>query len=159
MRGQAAKRDANERAIFKTWEDLGVYVEPLSGPGLPDALVHSQGGLFRAEVKGAKRGLTPAQVKSFTKAYEAGVPTFIIRTVTDAYALVNRTEHADTCKWKPEHGALAGAARKERAFRPGTDRARTLEECCKREGCATSCVTGSNPKRCAAHLADETFAP
>lgn len=152
---RAAKRDDNERAIIRTWEALGAYVESLSGPGVPDVLVHHRGSLVRAEVKGAKRGLTKKQVENFTKAYEAGVPTHIIRTYEDAVALLAGYA-SNHLKWTPEHGALGGAAKKQRAFRPGTDRARTLEECCKREGCAISQVPGQ--RECAAHAA-ETFAP
>jgi hypothetical protein len=153
------KRDANENEIVAAWEAMGAFVESISGKGSPDTLVHSQGAIFRCEVKGAKRGLTKAQVESFTRAHEVGVPTFIIRTITDAMALINRSEHADTCRWRPEHGALAGAARKERPFRPGTDRARSLSESCKEVGCITSAVPGTRPPRCAAHAAEETFAP
>lgn len=45
---------------------------------------------------------------------------------------------------------------KERAFRPGTDKARSLEETCKADFCSTSAVPGT--KRCAAHAAEEAFA-
>lgn len=148
------KRDANEKEIISTWEEMGAYVESISGKGSPDTLVHFDGALLRCEVKGAKRGLTPAQVESFTKAYDARVFTYIIRTSDDARALLKR----ELLPWGPDDGALAGAARKERPFRPGTDRARTLAESCKREGCITSAVPGTKPPRCAAHVAEETFA-
>lgn len=158
----AAKRDKNERAIISTWEAMGAYVESVSGKGSPDTLVHHKGRLFRAEVKGAKRGLTKAQVESFTRAHGAGVPTFIIRTVDDARDMLEcppGTGLYAALLWKPEKGALAGASRKERAFRPGTDKARTLAETCKVDFCTTSAVPGTVPPRCAAHAAEETFAP
>jgi hypothetical protein len=158
----AKKRDDNERAIIKTWEARGAYVEEVSGPGLADALVHYKGEIYRAEVKGAKRGLTPKQVENFTRAYKADVPTYIIRSVEDARDLLEAmsgTLLLVRLAWDPKKGALAGAARKERSFRPGTDRARTLAESCKVDCCITSAVPGSTPPRCAAHLAQETFAP
>jgi hypothetical protein len=159
---RAAKRDDNERAIIDTWERLGAYVEPVSGPGLADTLVHHKGQLFRAEVKGAKRGLTTRQVENFTKAWMAGVNTFIVLTPDDAKDMLECPPgtgiYVSLC-WKPADGALAGAARKQRPFRPGTDKARTLAESCKRDFCATSAVPETNPPRCAAHAAQETFAP
>jgi hypothetical protein len=159
---RAAKRDDVEREIITTWEAMGAYVEAVSGPGIVDTLVHHKGRLFRAEVKGAKRGLTPKQVDNFKKAYAAGVPTFIVRTVDEAKDLLecpSGTLLYVAMLWKPEHGALAGASRKERAFRPGTDKARTLAECCKEMYCPTSAVPGTNPPRCAGHVAQDTFAP
>lgn len=154
---RAAKRDDNEQAIVDTWEAMGAYVEAVNGPGLPDRLVHYKGGLYRAEVKGAKRGLTPKQAENFKKAFNAGVPTYIIRSTDDAKGLLGITVSAPS--WYPQDGALAGAARKTRAFRPGTDKARTLAESCKADFCNTSAVPGSKPQRCAAHAAEETFAP
>jgi hypothetical protein len=156
------KRDANEKEIIAAWEAMGAYVEGISGKGSPDTLVHHKGVLYRCEVKGAKRGLTKAQVESFARAHAAGVPTFIIRSKEDAADLLESmpgTLLRARVQWKPEHGALAGAARKERPFRPGTDKARTLDESCKKEFCITSAVPGSKPQRCAAHAAEETFAP
>lgn len=156
---RAAKRDANERAIIKTWEALGAYVEVVSGPGLADTLVHYRGELFRAEVKGAKRGLTKRQVENFKSAYEAGVFTYILRSPDDAYVLLREQyldAHRSLLVWTPAHGALAGAERKERAFRPGTDKARTVEELCARDGCGRSKSPGLG--ECAPHAA-ETFAP
>lgn len=152
------KRDANEKEIVATWEAMGAFVESISGKGSPDTLVHYKGQIYRCEVKGAKRGLTKAQVESFTRAHEAGVPTFIIRTkdhATDLF-LPRGTLLNGALVWRPEHGALAGAARKERPFRYGTDRARSLDESCKEVGCITSALPGT--KRCAAHTAEETFA-
>lgn len=155
---RAAKRDDNERAIIKTWEAMGAYVESVSGPGLVDTLVHYKGQLYRAEVKGAKRGLTKKQVENFERASRAGVPTYIIRTTAHATALLG-VGSVRAPFWSPDGGALAGAARKARAFRPGTDKARTLAESCKVDCCIISAVPGTNPPRCAAHAAEETFAP
>lgn len=155
----AAKRDKNERPIIDAWEALGAYVESVSGPGLVDTLVHHKGHLFRAEVKGAKRGLTPKQVENFTKAYEAGVFTYIVRTTEHAGwllqdAMVN--SRRSLLVWTPELGALAGTARKERPYRPGTDKARTVEELCVRAGCGRSRSPGLG--ECVPHSAEE-FAP
>lgn len=148
---RAAKRDDNERAIIALWEALGCYVETISGKGSPDTLVHFDGNIFRCEVKGAKNGLTEAQVDSFTAAHEHGVPTYMVRTVADAAMLLETTLNP----WVPEDGALAKAARNERPFRPGTDKARTVDEMCKRDNCTTSRSPGQ--EECAAHAA-ETFA-
>lgn len=157
---RAAKRDDVEREIIKAWETMGAYVESVSGPGLADTLVHYRGQVYRAEVKGAKRGLTPKQVENFTKAFNAGVPTYIIRTTGEAVILLRGDAVTiPRLRWKPEHGALAGAARKERPFRPGTDKARTLAESCKEAFCNTSAVPGTTPPRCAGHAAQDTFAP
>lgn len=149
------KRDANEKEIVATWEAMGAFVESISGKGSPDTLVHHKGALYRCEVKGAKRGLTEAQVESFKKALRAKVSTYVVRTSAEARLVLYGTLNP----WREEDGALAGASRKERAFRHGTDRARSLAESCKRDGCITSAVPGTNPPRCAAHAAGETFAP
>jgi hypothetical protein len=149
------KRDLNEVGIIEYWNQMGAYVESVSGPGLADTLVHYDEQMFRAEVKGAKRGLTPKQAECFTKAHAVGVPTYIIRTPDDARAMLQHT----LCPWDPKDGALAGASRKERPFRPGTDKARSLDETCKADFCTTSAVPGTRPPRCAAHAAEETFAP
>jgi len=132
---------------------MGAYVESISGKGSPDTLVHFDGALLRCEIKGAKRGLTTAQVENFTKAYSARVFTYIIRTQTDAAALLKR----EMLPWGPADGALAGAARKERPFRHGTDRARSVSELCRTDHCAISRSPGLT--KCAAHAAEATFAP
>lgn len=153
---RAAKRDLNERAIIDTWEAMGAYVESVSGPGLADTLVHHRGNLFRAEVKGAKRGLTKKQVENFRKAFTAGASTYVIRTPEDAQILLTDSGLRLRLEWRPEQGSLAGAARKEKPFRPGTDRARSLAEMCTRDGCVRSRSPGM--MHCAPHTA-EVFAP
>lgn len=150
---RAAKRDTNEREIISTWEAMGAYVESVSGPGLADTLVHHKGSLYRAEVKGAKRGLTNKQVENFQKAWLADVPTYIIRTTADATDLLKDSAARLRLEWRPEHGALAGAARKERPFRPGTDKARSIAEMCAVAGCVTSRSPGMGV--CAPHAAEE----
>jgi hypothetical protein len=147
----AKKRDLNEVGIIAMWNQMGAYVESISGPGLMDTLVHYDGHIFRAEVKGAKRGLTPKQVEHFTKAHHSGVPTYIVRTPADAAMLLETTLDP----WTPEMGALAGAVRKERARRPGRDRALTNAEACGEAFCATSRLPGFD--RCAAHVGDRSM--
>lgn len=144
----AKKRDSNEGPIKEVWREMGAYAEPISNPGSMDHLVHYRGHAYRAETKGAKRGLTAMQVESFTKAYAAGVSTYIIRTPLDARQMLC----GQLPPWTPDDGALAGAERKARGFRPGCDKARTLQEMCRTYGCATSRVPGF--QRCQAHLAD-----
>lgn len=150
------KRDANEKEIVATWEAMGAFVESISSKGSPDTLVHYNGQMYRCEVKGAKRGLTKAQAESFTRAFAVGVSTYVIRSVGDARSLLLGSVERLRLEWRPRHGALAGASRKERPFRYGTDRARSLDESCKEVGCITSALPGT--KRCAAHTAEETFA-
>lgn len=135
---RAAKRDANEREIIALWERLGCYVEAVSSPGAADTLVHFDGHLMRAEVKGAKRGLTQLQVEHFTAAYNAGVATYVVRTPQDAAMLLETT----LAPWTPSTGALAGAEIKERKHRPGHDRARVVADLCKSIACPTSRLPG-----------------
>lgn len=135
---RAAKRDANEREIIALWESLGCYVEPVSSPGAADTLVHFDGHLWRAEVKGAKRGLTDLQVEHFTAVYNAGVATYVVRTPQDAAMLLEDTLDP----WTPSMGALAGAERKEREHRPGHSRARTVMDMCRVDHCIVSRLDG-----------------
>jgi hypothetical protein len=134
VRGTRAKRDANERGILDLWSALGCYAETVSGPGNMDTLLHFDGDMWRVEVKAEGEGLTKKQVEHFTAAHNAGVPTYIVRTVADAANLLEGTLEP----WKPEDGALAGASRKERPFRPGHSKARSVREMCAEPGCAKS---------------------
>jgi hypothetical protein len=129
----AAKRDANERAIIDTLKANGCYVESVSGPGLADTLVHRKGVLYRAEVKGAKRGLTERQVLNFAKAHRACVATFILRTPRHAEMMLQGALRA----WHPSDGACAPAVT-QRKHRPGYSKARTLGEMCAAAGCVIS---------------------
>lgn len=135
----AKKRDLNEGTIKAFWTREGCWVETVNASGSPDTRVHFEGAVLRAEVKGAKRGLTPAQVKNFTEAHENRVPTYIVRTLADAEALLNGTLEP----WKPEDGALAGAVRKERAHKPGASKARRVTELCGEDFCPRSRAPGS----------------
>lgn len=62
-----------------------------------------------------------------------------------------------TKDWTKDIAPAPQTTRKERPFRPGTDRARSLAETCKADFCTTSAVPGTKPQRCAAHAAEETF--
>lgn len=135
---RAAKRDSNEREIIALWRRLGCWVESVSGKGSPDTRVHYDGDTWRCEVKGARRGLTEAQVENFTAAHKHDVPTYVIRTLADAANLLETTLEP----WKPEDGALAGAARKERKHKPGHSRARRVSEQCGEPFCPRSRVHG-----------------
>lgn len=156
---RAAKRDSNERAIIRQWKAMGAYVESVSGPGLADTLVHHKGRLFRVEVKNARGKLTRKQVENFTKAWRAGVPTFIIRDVEDAKDMLECPPGSGiyaSLTWDPSKGALGTAKPRARPFRPGTDKARSMAELCPLAGCVTSRVPGM--AHCAAHAA-EVFSP
>lgn len=149
----AAKRDSNEREIIAFWTRQGCWVETVNASGSPDTRVHFEGAVLRAEVKGAKRGLTPAQLKNFREAYENRVPTYVVRTVADAEALLN----GRLDPWKPEDGALAGAERKERKHKPGHSRARALSEQCGEQFCPCSRVSGE--PWCRQHLVPSSNRP
>lgn len=144
----AKKRDTNEQQIIQALSQMGAYVEELSGAGLPDTLIHHAGHVYRVEIKGAKRGLTRAQVERFALAAAAGVDTFILRSTNDAFMLLR----GELMPWRTADGALAGADRKERARRPGVDRATVVSEMCDADGCAISRLPGF--RKCRAHMAD-----
>jgi hypothetical protein len=76
---RAAKRDDNEPECRKAAEELGASWEPVSGKGIPDALVGFRGETTLMEVKGRGKKLTPAQV-AFRKRWRGGTPV----TVTTA---------------------------------------------------------------------------
>jgi hypothetical protein len=144
---RAAKRDLNEREIIAYWERCGCWVESVSGKGTPDTRVHFDASTsWRAEVKGAKKGLTPAQVANFTAAHKHGIPTYVVRTTTDAANLL----HATLEPWTPEDGALAGAARKEREHKPGYSKATRVVDLCAIDNCLTSRLPLA--ATCQAHL-------
>lgn len=65
-----------------------------------------------------------------------------------------------TGRWSKDVSTAPGSSHgRQRPFRPGTDKARSLAETCKADFCTTSAVLGTKPPRCAAHAAEETFAP
>lgn len=64
-----------------------------------------------------------------------------------------------TSNWTKDVTSKPRAPTKARPFRHGTDKARSLAETCKADFCTTSAVPGTKPPRCAAHAAEETFAP
>ena len=92
--GQARKRDANETAIVRALEGIGVTVRRISAPGLPDLLTHSRGVWLQIEVKRHPprprrflsdrhgQSLTPAQSMLY---HEAPFP--VVTTVAEALAL------------------------------------------------------------------------
>lgn len=59
------KRDGNEAAIFDALEAQGFAVMPISGKGIPDAVVfHRRNGrAWLVEIKQPKGTYTPAQVR------------------------------------------------------------------------------------------------
>jgi hypothetical protein len=135
----AAKRDAVEKDIVTTWTNAGARSESISAKGMPDRLVFYRGRIYLAEVKGARRGLTKEQVKKFTSLGTDGIPVYVVRTASDALAMVLGT----LPPWSPSQGAAAGAVTKERKHIPGKSRMRTVEERCREDFCATSHAPGS----------------
>jgi hypothetical protein len=105
---------------------------------MPDRLVFHRGRVYLAEVKGARRGLTKAQVEKFTSLGVDGIAVYVVRTAEDARALLAGA----LAPWRPSDGARAGAEKKERKHRPGHSRARTLREMCVVDGCARSALAG-----------------
>lgn len=141
----AAKRDANEHDVSTVWTAAGARSESVSAKGMPDRLVFHRGRVYLAEVKGARRGLTKAQVEKFTSLGVDGIAVYVVRTADDARALLAGT----LAPWRPSEGARAGAAKKERKHRPGHSRAKTLREACVVDFCATSRLP--NGAWCAKH--------
>lgn len=84
-----AKRDANEPEIFAAVRGVGGKVYPLSGEGIPDAIITFRGRTILAEVKGLKGKLTPAQQKLHDE-WE-GEPILILRTVEQALREIGAT--------------------------------------------------------------------
>lgn len=167
---RAAQRDTNEGAIRKRFAHHGWHTEQVSQEGLPDLLVwqgtKAEREVCRAINNGAIRTylvdvklpdgrIEELQVEKWKALHKLGIPVYVARTEADVDAIVSGT----TLPWNPDDPGRVRAARKGRAFRPGTDRARTLAESCKVDCCITSAVPGTNPPRCAAHAAEETFAP
>ena len=141
----AAKRDANEHDVSAVWASAGARSESVSAKGMPDRLVFHRGRVYLAEVKGARRGLTKAQVEKFTSLGVDGIAVYVVRTAEDARALL-----ADTLTpWRPVDGARAGAEKKERKHRPGHSNAREISEMCRADWCLTSQLPGK--RMCAKH--------
>lgn len=164
---RAAQRDTNEGAIRKRFAHHGWHTEQVSQEGkwdldaypsvLPVGLVLKSSAILVAhvDVKLPDGRIEELQVEKWTALHKLGIPVYVARTEADVDAIVSGT----ATPWNPDEPGRVRAARKGRAFRPGTDRARTLAESCKVDCCITSAVPGSSPPRCAAHLAGGTFAP
>lgn len=80
--GQARKRDANEPEIVRALEDIGCTVLRVSGPAVPDLLVHVRGRWLPIEVKAKGGKLTPAQEALYQHA-----PYPIVTSPDEAVAL------------------------------------------------------------------------
>lgn len=79
--GQSRRRDWNERQIVSALQAIGVTVERLSAPGLPDLLAwHPRDGFRLIEVKQPRGRLTMAQERQT-------MPYSVIRSVDEALAL------------------------------------------------------------------------
>ena len=145
LQRHAAKRDTNEGSVSAAWAAAGARSESISAKGMPDRLVFHRGRVYLAEVKGAKRGLTKAQVEKFTNLGVDGISVYVVRTAEDARALLDGT----LAPWRPSDGAKAGAEKTERKHRRGHDRARNVFEQCGVVCCATSHLPNSS--FCAKH--------
>lgn len=147
----AAKRDDVEKAISAAWAAAGARSESISAKGMPDRLVFHRGRVYLAEVKGAKRGLTQAQIEKFTSLGVDGIHVYVVRTAEDARALLSGT----LAPWKPSAMAVT-AEKKARAnirrppeHRPGHSRARNVWEQCGVAFCPKSQLKGR--RYCAEH--------
>ena len=79
--GQARKRDWNEAELVSALRAIGVTVERLSAPGLPDLLCwHPREGFRLLEVKQPRGRLTMAQERQT-------MPYSVVRSVGEALAL------------------------------------------------------------------------
>ena len=84
---RAAKRDANEAAIFAALRAAGVAVLPMSMRGAPDAIAFASGGrVWLLEVKAAKGRLTKDQIT--WRATWKGPAPVTVRSVDEALALL-----------------------------------------------------------------------
>ena len=80
--GQRRKRDQNESEIVRALRQIGVTVERISEPGLPDLLTHARGIWLPIEVKMPGEALTPAQAETYQRA-----PFAIVHNEAEALAL------------------------------------------------------------------------
>jgi len=90
------RRDLSEPAIIRALTALGVFVQPLSGKGVPDLLCAANGRMVLMECKApagpcggvSGRGLTDDQQRFWQQ--WPGPPLWICRTVDDAVAVVRQ---------------------------------------------------------------------
>ncbi len=80
--GQSRKRDANEPAIIRAWEQIGVQCWAISGAGVPDVLTYRQGIWLPVEIKSPGGELTVAQAITYQRA-----PFPVVESVAEALKL------------------------------------------------------------------------
>lgn len=79
-----ASKDNNQRDIVRALESVGVFVQPLSGAGVPDLLVGYNSQWLLMEVKSERGKLTPAQSEWHALAHSHNLPLVIVRSVGQA---------------------------------------------------------------------------
>lgn len=176
MRRYGNHKDTAHKPVVIALRAAGASVQDLDGQDIPDLLVGFAGVNYLMEVKttatntrkdGYGRttsGKASAGQEEWHREWR-GTAVLIVRQPADALAAlgvdVEKIEalRVATSNWTRDPNTPEGKPKRQRPFRYGTDKARTLAESCKREFCATSAVLGSNPPRCAAHAAEETFSP
>jgi VRR-NUC domain-containing protein len=141
---RAQRRDANEGPIRKRAEALGfLWLENnASTKGRPDVCLLRRGATYWCEVKMPGEPFTHAQMETFAEMKRYGVPVHILTSA----ASVSQLDGGMLEPWTGEDvkvWSLAGGRKKQRAHRPGLDKACNVAEMCTATGCATSRCPGS----------------
>lgn len=149
---RAAHRDSNEGEIRARFEHHGWHVESVNQEGKWDLDCYPPGGpgwrmVVHVDAKMPDGRIELAQVEKWTALHALRIPVYIARSEADVDAIVSCSAEP----WSPEAPGRVRDARKGRAFRPGTDKARSVSEMCKADFCTTSALPGTKPLRCAKH--------
>lgn len=172
----ARHKDTAHRPTVIALRAAGASVEAMDLKDGPDLLVGYMGSTLLMEVKTRaereeKDGYKRSREGRLSQGQEAwhaawkggrvltvyGPEDALIGLGVDLHAISQLK--ATTVEWTKDVAPKPSMPRNERPFRPGTDKARSLAETCKVDFCTTSAVPGTNPPRCAAHAAEETFSP
>lgn len=129
---RAAKRDTPEKACIREAERLNAEVFQVSGTGLLDTLVAHKGALYWVEVKRPGEPLKPRQEKTLLRLHLADVSAYVVERPEDMRALLE----GRLTPWSPGSRLVEG--QKKRPHRLGVDRAQSVAEMCRAEGCARS---------------------
>jgi hypothetical protein len=175
----ARHKDTAHRPTVVALKAAGASVEALDLKNGPDLLVGYERSTWLMEVKSrdlealdkrdgkvrTRSGALSTGQRAWHDAWKGG-PVITVYGPEEALVKIGVEMHQIsnlrtlTNGWKKDVSATpTKTSRKERPFRYGTDRARSLDESCKEVGCITSAVPGTKPPRCAAHAAEEAFAP
>lgn len=155
---RAAHRDSNEGEIRARFEHHGWHVESVNQEGKWDLDCYPPFGVtgqvpllarvvVHVDAKMPDGRIERAQVDKWKALRALNIPVYVARSEADVDAIVS----GSAAPWRPDAPGRVRDARKGRAFRPGTDKARSVAEMCKVDFCTTSAVPGTKPLRCAKH--------